>query len=78
MRRPPSLILPIGNCLIGAVLLRMRFRRSRIRSMKTLPNGRHYYVQTATGERWHYTVVADFLPDCLHWLAFVGRFERLD
>lgn len=65
-----------GNCLIGALLIKL-FKGGRVRRIRVRGQGvRHWICQTNSGN-YHFKRVKDVLPHPLCYLIFIGRFERM-
>ncbi len=70
-----------GNCLVGALILMLRFRTWRIYKIKTTkPDGTpsgwpHFIVKTKDGY-WHYKKIQWLLPHPFTFLLFKGKFEQ--
>jgi len=66
-----------GNCLLGALVLMVRYRTWRLRALwrgSVIP---HFYVVDRDGKKWHFRVVQDVLPWPLGALLFVGKYRRM-
>lgn len=67
-----------GNCMIGAIYLKLR-HGGKIRRIRTKEGGpRHWICKLNSGEVWHFKREKDILPGFLRYLIFKGNFRCLD